>query len=113
MAVDVLAADAERSAAPAAVTNALQQLRERDHDLDDRLRADEGMRHALVAVVAASRSLTRLLLASPDALDVLADLDRAVPADADIAAWKQRELLRIAARDLVGLDPLEVVGRSL
>ena len=31
----------------------------------------------------------------------------------DLVAWKRRELLRIATRDLIGRDPLEAVGRAL
>ena len=49
------------------------------------------------------------------ALDVLEDLDHPVPIDASdpdaLARSKRLELLRIAARDLLGLDTLETVGR--
>jgi glutamate-ammonia-ligase adenylyltransferase len=68
-------------------------------------------------VTSASRSLTRLLEADPAALDVLADLGtRVADAPADAAALvrgKRLELLRIAARDLTGLDPLEATGAAL
>ena len=105
----------ERSAAPAAVSVAVERLREAVPGLDARLDADARMLEALVAVTAASRSLTGLLLADPAALDVLAELDRrpALEDIGDIARWKRLELLRIAARDLVGLDDLPAVGRAL
>jgi glutamate-ammonia-ligase adenylyltransferase len=71
-----------------------------------------------VTIAAASRSLGRLLAADPAAIPVLADLDqRADPAEAlsagALVGWKKRELLRIAARDLKGLDDLEIVGANL
>jgi glutamate-ammonia-ligase adenylyltransferase len=75
--------------------------------LDDRARA------AAAAVVGASRSLTRVLVTDAPALDVLRDLDARPALGNDLVAWKRRELLRIAARDLVGLDGLEPVGASL
>lgn len=69
---------------------------------------------AVTAVVTASRFLTRLLVADDGAVEVLADLDHRPAVDVDrLATWKQRELLRIAARDLMGLDALEVVGANL
>src|SRR5437773_180591 len=71
MAVDLIIAAVERSAAPAAVANALQQLRERDHALGDRLLVEDELRDALLSVLAASRSLTRLLIADPVDVDVL------------------------------------------
>jgi len=108
----------ERSAAPAAVAVALERLAESSPGLADRLDADPGLRAALVAVVAASRSLTELLVADADALEVLADLERARPVGApgsveELRRRKQLELLRIAARDLTGVDDLPAVGRAL
>ena len=68
-------------------------------------------------MVAASNSLGRLCTADPKALDVLDALDQAVAidsADPDaLARSKRLELLRIAARDLLGMDALEDVGRAL
>jgi glutamate-ammonia-ligase adenylyltransferase len=58
-----------------------------------------------------------VLTADPFALAVLDDLDarpRLQPSTAaELVAAKQRELLRIASRDLVELDLLEAVGRRL
>ncbi|MDQ2826572.1 MAG: bifunctional [glutamine synthetase] adenylyltransferase/[glutamine synthetase]-adenylyl-L-tyrosine phosphorylase [Actinomycetota bacterium] len=105
----------EHSAAPAAVRVALERLTDAHPTLTARLEADEALRDALIAVTAASRSLTELLLADDVALDVLADLD-ARPSLVDVGdlrRWKRQELLRIAARDLVGLDDLPVVGHAL
>ena len=110
-----LAVAIERSAAPVAVRMAVQRLTEADPELADRLEDDTRLQAALVAVTAASRSLTELLLAEPTALEVLSDLDQRpdlAPGD-DVRRWKRLELLRIAARDLLGLDDLPVVGASL
>ncbi|HWC12879.1 MAG TPA: hypothetical protein VG455_16850, partial [Acidimicrobiales bacterium] len=109
----------ERSAAPAAVGVALERLLEERPDLESRLEEDGPLREALVAVVGASRSLTDLCLVEPAALDVLADLDRRPPlagddlSSATLRRWKRLELLRIAARDLVGTDDLPEVGEAL
>src|SRR5258706_9981002 len=108
----------DRSAVPAAVATAIDRLVEAHPGLDDRLAADEGLVDALIAVVAASRSLTDLCVRDPEAIEQLAALDRRAPFDsgADIDAvksWKQRELLRIAARDLLGRDDLTAVGSAL
>lgn len=85
-------------------------------DLDAVL-AQPARRDVLVAVVAASRFLTRILETDPAAWTVLADLDhRPSPplgAMTQVAAWKQRELLRLAARDLAGRDELEATGAGL
>ena len=106
---------AERSAAPVAVRTALANLVDRHGSLD---RIDDPTAEALVAVVAASRSLTRVIEADPGTgLEVLADLDaRPQVDDRDVSAlvqWRNLEFLRIAARDLVGTDGLDVVGLRL
>ena len=115
-----LAATVERSADPAGVKVALARLTEADPDRERRLEEDSSLREALVAVLAASRSLTDLCLADPAALDVLADLDhRPSPPPPDEASkdavrrWKRLEMLRIAARDLTGVDDLPAVGGAL
>jgi glutamate-ammonia-ligase adenylyltransferase len=75
-------------------------------------------REATVRVVrATSRSLSRLLDADADAATVLDRLDDVVAVDAgdeaELVRQKGRELLRIAARDLTGLDDLRTTARSL
>ena len=107
----------ERSAAPAAVAIAIDALGTTHPGVRERLESEPELLHTLVAVAGASRLLARLLTSDRRALDVLADLDARPSPDVgtveELSAWKQRELLRIAARDLVGLDPLEAVGRRL
>ena len=107
----------ERSATPASVHVAMAQLAETHPGLCGRLDGDAALLDALVAVVGASRFLTRLLVSDPTALDVLAELDRRRPVTAEsverLRVWQQHELLRIAARDLTGLDDLEGVGANL
>ena len=108
----------ERSAVPGLVSVAIDRLMEAHAGLDDRLTADEALLAAVVAVVGASRSLTDLCVRDAGAIDQLADLDRvpALDGNADLEAlrrWKQRELLRIAARDLLGRDDLGAVGAGL
>ena len=106
----------ERSAAPAAVRVALERITEADPGLVARLEEEGCLRAALVAVTAASRSLTELCLSDrAAAIAVLADLDRRpVLAElGDVRRWKRLELLRIAARDLLGRDDLPAVGAAL
>jgi [glutamine synthetase] adenylyltransferase / [glutamine synthetase]-adenylyl-L-tyrosine phosphorylase len=110
-----------RSAAPAIAGRVIERLAERRPDAVDRLVTHDGLRLAgrgLVAVAAASNALGRLCLADESALDVLDALDRPVPlaSTGDVEALsraKRLELLRIAARDLLGLDDLEAVGHAL
>jgi [glutamine synthetase] adenylyltransferase / [glutamine synthetase]-adenylyl-L-tyrosine phosphorylase len=114
----VLQGEIERSAAPALVRAAVTRLDDERPGLGDRLIADAGLRQALIAVLAASRSLTRFVEAHPDdTITVLSDPDRrrAIPADHPdgIRHAKQRELLRIAARDLTGGADLEGTTSSL
>src|SRR5688500_13501621 len=101
---------------PGRTATALDRLLAAHPDLPDRM-ADPGFAAALVAVTSASRSLGRVLDADPSALDVLADLDRRRPEAStdppDLLAWKRRELLRIAARDLTGQDPLDATAAAL
>ena len=104
----------ERSAAPATVEVALARLAEERPGDVERLADDRDLLVAVVAVVAASRFLTRLLVSDPAALDVLVHLDHRSAVDGDdVPRWKHLELLRIAARDLTGRDPLEAVGAAL
>ena len=109
---------ADRSASPAAVRTALTHLIERSAPLAERVRSAPKLAQALVAVLAASRSLTRLIDARPsDAIDVLGNLDHrpiaTIASADDLLAWRNLEFLRIAARDLIGLDALDDVGAAL
>jgi glutamate-ammonia-ligase adenylyltransferase len=112
-----LAEAVERSAAPVAVKAPLTRMIDAHPELAGRLEKDDGLAAALVAVLAASRSLTNLCQSDPRCIDVLADLGHRPPVDAGspaaLAAWKRLELLRIAARDLTGLDDLETVVAAL
>ena len=107
----------EHSAAPAWAAVAAERIGETGPDVVTRLADDPALAEAFVTVTSASRSLTELCLAEPAALDVLAELDRAVPRNVDDAdalrRWKRLELLRIAARDLLGIDDLTAVGQGL
>ena len=112
-----LAVEIDRCADPARVATALHRMIEDDPELGDRLDDDTRLRHRLITVVAASRSLARLLANRPEAVDVLVDPEvRPVLDDTSVdglVAWKQLEFLRIAVRDLVGRDDLAEVGRML
>jgi glutamate-ammonia-ligase adenylyltransferase len=106
---------AERSADPPAVRAVLERV---DGALGERLTATPGPAEAFVAVVAASRSLARLLLADPAALDVLGQLDVRRPVSTgggidDLVHWKQHEYLRIAARDVLAIDSVETTTAAL
>ena len=108
----------EHSAAPVAVRAALENLVDAAPATIERLTADPELAATTVAVMAASRSLTRTIDADPvAATEVLAGLDHRPPVD-DVSpeallAWRNLEFLRIAARDLSGRDPLEEVGAAL
>ncbi|HWD09380.1 MAG TPA: bifunctional [glutamine synthetase] adenylyltransferase/[glutamine synthetase]-adenylyl-L-tyrosine phosphorylase [Actinomycetota bacterium] len=101
---------------PAAVARALERLAPGTRA---RLDADPGLARAAVAVMAVSRSLTRLITVDAGAVEVLADLDARPPlpdpgeGPEAVARWKQHEQLRIAARDLLGVDALPAVGAAL
>jgi glutamate-ammonia-ligase adenylyltransferase len=103
---------AERSAAPVASRHALERLARQQPDSIERLDADPGLAAAVVTVTGASRHLTHLVENDPEALDVLANLDERRPPKVDapdqLPGWKDREYLRIAARDLLDVDSLEV-----
>jgi glutamate-ammonia-ligase adenylyltransferase len=68
-------------------------------------------------VLASSPLLSPALFGDERALDRLADLDHAAPVEGgtadELTAWKQRELLRIAARDLLGEADFETTVASI
>ena len=107
----------DRSADPLSVRRAIEQASVHHPDLADRLQVEPELQAAFVAVTAASRFLSRLLATEAAAVGVLADLHTRPSPDASsigaLARWKRLELLRIASRDLIGLDPLEDVGANL
>lgn len=109
--------EVEASAVPELARRGLARALEAHADAADRLAADRGALCALLAVTSASRSLTRLVETDPAALDVLADLETPVAVASDtperLVATKHLEYLRIAARDLLGVDPLDATGRAL
>lgn len=96
---------------------ALERLLESRPDLRTTIVEDHVVRDRFIAVTAASRSLTRLLTNKPSCANVLLDLSVREPvADftaEELVGWKERELLRIAARDLTGIDQFEQVGVAL
>ena len=101
---------------PTRALNALERLLAAHPDLSDRIGGDEALT-ALAAVTGASRSLTRVLETDGAAVAVLDDLDRRPPEGAEdgagLLAWKHRELLRLAARDLTGRDPVGATAAGL
>lgn len=116
----VLDAAAERSAFPATVGPALRRLVEERPDTLERLVQGAGLSRlgsTLVAVLEASNVLGRLCLREPAALEVLDGLDTPLAVTGDDPASLARRAalaeLRIAGRDLVGLDALEAVGAAL
>lgn len=98
-------ADPERAAA---VLDRLAEARPADRK---RVEADGSLAEATVAVAAASGWLGRLLVADPQALDVLAHLDSPVTvtasSPAELARARHLEHLRLAGRDLTDRDAVE------
>jgi [glutamine synthetase] adenylyltransferase / [glutamine synthetase]-adenylyl-L-tyrosine phosphorylase len=107
----------ERSAAPGWAAIATERLGEADPTVVERFGDDPALAEAFVTVTSASRSLTELCLSDPAAVDVLAGLDEPLVFDIENAdalrRWKRLELLRVAARDLLGIDDLAAVGQQL
>ena len=123
----------DRAADPAAARAFLTRLLGDHPALGDELATNPLARDALVALSAASRSLSGAVLRDPSLLEPLRDdegfgRERALSEYRDSAAsffataddgpgalrrWKRRELLRIAARDLLGVAELPVVAREL
>jgi glutamate-ammonia-ligase adenylyltransferase len=117
---DALLVLASRSAAPDRVALALARLSaELPDELESMLDARGPNEHAraFVAVVAASDSLARLCLTEPLAHEVLGDLDGEVRVEEiderSLALAHHLDILRIAARDLLGLDSFSEVTRAL
>jgi glutamate-ammonia-ligase adenylyltransferase len=137
MARDLLAEPAvrraiDRAADPAVAANGLQRVVEAAPSLAAELATNEFLLDALVAVVVASRSLLASIVHDPAALDDLRDgaalaaertldeyharardLTTAGDRGASLRLWKQREIVRIAARDLIGIAELPMLAREL
>ena len=116
----MLRAAADRSAAPEAVAPVLDRLLDERPELAGRLVSGAettALGRALVCVAGASNALARLCAADPAAVEVLDDLEAPAPFDASspetLAAGARLAVLRIAARDLLGMDDLEAVGAAL
>lgn len=106
----------ERSAAPAQVEATLRRLVATHPEAAEPL-ADERVCATVVAVAAASRAFATMFERDPSVLSTLVELDRRTTRDDltvdGLVTWSQRELLRIAARDLTGIDPLETTAGLL
>lgn len=108
----------ERSAWPIAAKETLVRLEgSRPDALEVLTTAPDTALRAVVDVASASRPLARLIEMDPLALGILAGLDEpvtmAIESPEDLVRWKQLEYLRIAARDLIGLDTLTDTGHAL
>ncbi len=110
----------ERSAAPAAVRLGVERLEGAHPGLAGVLEDDADRRAVVLAVLAASRSLTLLLETDAGALEILGALGRRPSPprggeldEESLRRWKAHEYLRIAGRDLLGLDDLPVTAAAL
>jgi glutamate-ammonia-ligase adenylyltransferase len=115
------------AADPAAALLAAERLAELHGDAGRAILADPGRARGLVALAAASRSLTEAVLRDPRALDPAGEPAAGPELDgpaflasaADLRdplalrRWKQRQIVRIALRDLLGGADLPSVGREL
>ncbi|MDA8391277.1 MAG: bifunctional [glutamine synthetase] adenylyltransferase/[glutamine synthetase]-adenylyl-L-tyrosine phosphorylase [Actinomycetota bacterium] len=105
------------SAQPGRVASALAQLAEAAPTMWERMGSQPSLGATVVTVMAASPAMTRLILRRPGSVDVLARLpERPLPPPSDLSSlrvWAELEMLRTVARDLMGLDRLETVGRHL
>ncbi len=117
--MSVLAAQdlVERSADPGRVRGALVRLLDARPELEADLDEAGARAQSLVAVLAASRSLGRLLVVDAGAIEVLDPRRGPTPAPTggvdEVVRWKRRELLRIAAADLTGRATLEETTDAL
>ena len=120
----------ERSADPGVARMMLTRVVDAHPELAESIRDQPLVRDALIAIACASRSLTTALVNDATLMEPLEDpVAFADPRDADayrvllaadgvsspaaLRRWKRRELLRIAARDLLGRSDLPTVGREL
>jgi glutamate-ammonia-ligase adenylyltransferase len=122
----------DRSPDAHAARAAIDRLIEAQPEWADALAAGDPVLDAVVAIATASHSLLAALITDREAMTVIADRDRllTVATEADYVALlagvtdaddpaaelrrrKRRALVRIAARDLLGLADMRVTGREL
>ena len=120
----------DRSADPRGARTVVDRLVEKHPELRDELASNTRLRDGVVALACASRSLSSGFVADARLLDPLRDEASFVTErdrDGYVASWvagggndneslrrwKRRELLRIAARDLLGVADMPAVGREL
>jgi glutamate-ammonia-ligase adenylyltransferase len=128
-----LAAAVERSADATTARAALERILDAHPDLIDDVCTDPTLREALVVIGCASRSLTAAIVNDASVLAPIRDAAsftheralaeyRASATAHDVAGdetgsalrkWKRTELVRIAARDLLGIADLPSVTREL
>jgi [glutamine synthetase] adenylyltransferase / [glutamine synthetase]-adenylyl-L-tyrosine phosphorylase len=101
------------SAAPAAARMVLERIESGRPGTAERLTADEQLCRAVVAIAGASRAMAERLVYDPGSIEVLAHLDVRPAVDVSdpeaLRRWKEREETRVAARDLLQLDPFETI----
>jgi glutamate-ammonia-ligase adenylyltransferase len=134
LATSVVADVVDRSADATTARTVLARLLDAHPDVADELTTNRLLLEGLVALVCASRSLASAIVVDPSVLDSLRD-ETAFAAERDAARfragwtaaalgggddrgralrrWKRQELVRIAARDLLGSADLPAVGREL
>ena len=107
----------ERSASPADSRRVLERLVGAGPDAAKLFADNPDLVAATVAVTGVSRSLSRVVETDPEALAALAALDERPHVDGgsvdELVRWKGREELRIAARDLLGLDSLDATVAAI
>jgi glutamate-ammonia-ligase adenylyltransferase len=108
----------ERAADPIAARSLLERLVEVDAAIADDIVGRPVVRDALIAVAGASRSLSNALVSDPSLVGVLEQLDSplgeaAADDPAALRRWKRRELLRVAAADLLGRADVTTVTSRL
>ncbi|MBA2326228.1 MAG: bifunctional [glutamine synthetase] adenylyltransferase/[glutamine synthetase]-adenylyl-L-tyrosine phosphorylase [Actinobacteria bacterium] len=120
----------ERAADPGIARAVVERVVEAHPEVADDLAERALVRDGLIALACASRSLSTAVIGHPSLLDPLRDergfaterdadgyaaswQEHADHSPAGLRGWKRRELLRTAARDLLGLADLPAVGREL
>ena len=103
---------------PRSARTGLERLAASSPGIIGRLEGTPDLAERVVEVLSASRSLTRLVISDPAAIDVLDNLSAPMfpftPTSVrDLVHWKKLELLRVASRDLAGWDQLEKVTADL